>query len=76
MLENKKPTQCEKVLAYMKKYGSITTFEAFLDLGILRLGARISEMRKRGLNIKDETICVKNRDDEKCHISKYYLGDE
>ena len=30
----KKKTQAERVLDYIKKYGSITTLDAFRDLGV------------------------------------------
>ena len=34
-------TQKEMVLQYMQDFGSITPVQAFQDLGIMRLGARI-----------------------------------
>lgn len=46
MEKNKRPTQVERIKKYIKDFGSITTLEAFTELGIVRLGARISEMRK------------------------------
>ena len=58
---------------YIEDFGSITTLEAFAELGIVRLGARISEMRKDGLNITDKQECVKNRYGEKCYIKRYFL---
>lgn len=36
-----KPTQRDEVLAYMRDYGSISTFEAYTELGVTQLGARI-----------------------------------
>lgn len=72
---NSKPTQCDRIRQYIKDFGSITTLEAFTELGVVRLGARISEMRKRGENITDETETVKNRYGEKCTIKRYYLED-
>lgn len=68
-------TQCERVLDYIKTYGSITTLEAFNDLGIARLGSRIHDLRSDGFNIKGETIAVKNRYGEKVHVMKYTLED-
>ena len=44
-------TQTQTVLAYMEEYGSIDPFRAFHDLGILRLGARIWELREAGVNV-------------------------
>lgn len=76
MNENKRPTQCERVLAWINTFGSITTFEAFTELGIMRLGARISEMRKNGIKIADKQECVKNRYGEKCYIKRYFLANK
>ena len=73
MEENKRPSQCERIKKYMQEKGSITTFEAFTELGIMRLGARISEMRKKGEKIGAKNECVLNRNEEQCHIKRYYL---
>lgn len=72
--ENKRPTQCDRIIAYMRKFGSITTFEAFTDLGIVKLTTRISELRDRGVEIIGTTEAVKNRYGEKCYIKRYSLG--
>lgn len=74
-MTNNKPKQCDRVLKYMQDFGSITTLQAITDLGVLRLGARISEMRKNGIDIKGETVSVKNRYGEKTHITKYSLAE-
>ena len=75
-MENKRPTQVERIKKYIEDFGSITTLEAFTELGIVRLGARISEMRKDGLNITDKQECVKNRYGEKCYIKRYFWEKE
>ena len=33
--------QCDKIIRYIKDFGSITTMQAFQDLGITRLSGRI-----------------------------------
>ena len=71
-----KKTQAERVLEYIKKFGSITTLEAFRDLGVTRLSARIFELRARGFDIDSTNITNKNRYGEKCTYSKYYLRKE
>lgn len=43
---HKRPKQTERVLDYMRRHGSITTLDAILDLGVLRLASRISELKK------------------------------
>ena len=72
-MSNKRPTQCERIMQYINDFGSITTLDAFTDLGVVRLGARISELRKRGTPIFGKNESVKNRYGEKCHIKRYYL---
>lgn len=69
---NKRPTQCDKVLAYLDEHGSITALDALMDLGIMRLGARIWELiHTRGINITKEFITVKNRFGQDCSIALY-----
>ena len=70
---SKKP-QAQRILDYMTEFGSITQFEAMLDLGVRRLASRISDLKKQGYPIRSETVGVKNRYDETCYVSKYSLG--
>ena len=72
---NKVPTQCERIRQYIKDFGSITTYEAVMDIGVLRLGARISEMRKRGEKIRGEREYVRNRYKQRVPIMRYFLED-
>jgi len=74
--ENKRPTQCDRILKYLNDFGSITQLEALQDLGIMRLASRISEIRKGGINICGDKIDVRNRYGEICRIKKYKLGEE
>ncbi len=67
-------TQTEKVLEYMKKYGAITSWEAYTDLGITQLGARIWELEKKaGYLIKHTPKTVKNSHGEEIRIISYSL---
>lgn len=36
------------VLDYLKKYGTITPYEALLHIGTMKLSTRISELKKEG----------------------------
>lgn len=47
-------TQNLKILMWIDTHGSITTMEAFQNLGITRLGSRILELRRKGYNIVTE----------------------
>lgn len=73
MSENSKPTQAQRVLEYIKTFGSITQLEALRDLGVMRLASRISELKKDNYPIKSEVEMVKNRFDESCYIKRYSL---
>lgn len=70
----KKPTQCERIIQYMKDFGSITTLQAFKDLGCTRLASRVTDLKKQGYDIKSEFVSSKNRYDETVSYKKYYLG--
>ena len=75
-MSHKRPTQCTRIIKFIEDYGSITTLEAFTELGVVRLGARISELRKSGVAIIGKNETVKNRYGEPCHIKRYYLKGE
>lgn len=64
-------TQTEKVYEYINKHGSITSLEAYTELGITQLGARIFEMKNAGLKIKKTPKKVKNRNGEEIRIVAY-----
>lgn len=65
-------TQSKRVLDYMRQYGSITTLEAFRDLGITRLSGVIFDLRKSYV-INSKTERSRNRYGEKTSYSRYYL---
>ena len=65
----------ERVYEYMKKFGSITTWEAFRDLGCSRLSEYIRQLRI-DYNIDDEWIQTTNRFGEKVQYKKYFFRKE
>lgn len=70
-------TQNEMIYDYLKKKGSITTYEAFTELFITRLSARIYDIKKMyNLSIKEEWITKKNRYGKTCSFKKYILEGE
>ena len=71
-----KETQHDRILKYLKDFGSITTLDAFRDLGITKLTTRISEMRRIGIAIEGKPETVENRYGDKCHINRYTLKEE
>jgi hypothetical protein len=75
-MENHKPTQNERILDYIREFGSITQLDALKDLGVMRLASRVSDLRKQGYNIISEIEAVKNRYGENCHIKRYSLEEQ
>lgn len=71
-----KITQEERTLEYMQRFGGITSKEAFNDLGITRLSAKIYNLKKQGYAIADGMKQSKNRFGEITHFKKYMLVDE
>lgn len=65
--------QKQKVLKYINDYGSITSWEAYSDLGIMQLGARIDGLQKDGYSFKKEWEQRKNRYGEPVRFIKYSL---
>ena len=55
-MENSKPTQAQRVLDYINKFGSITQLEALQEIGVMRLASRVSELKKAGHSIVGKTI--------------------
>jgi hypothetical protein len=69
-------TQAQRVLDYLKEGKTITTLNAFKELGITRLAARVHELKQDGYDVKKHTISVTNRFNEKCAIAEYYYEGE
>ena len=71
-----KATQCDKVLQYMIRFGSITQLEALSDIGCMRLASRISDLRDRGYAIGRRMKTAKNRYGDSVSFAEYYLIEE
>lgn len=71
-----KPTQCQRILDYIRKFGYITSWEAYTELGITQLGARIFNLKERGYAFRKERVITFNRLGEKTHYDKYFLMEE
>lgn len=65
--------QHERILNYMREFGSISPFEAFSDLGITKLSTRISELIRAGYTIKKRDEKNKNRYGDSVHYMRYSL---
>ena len=62
----------ERVLKYIKDFGSITTFEAFTELGCTRLSEYIRQLRQE-YDVKDTWVKTTNRYGEKVEYKKYWI---
>lgn len=45
---------CQLIIAYIREHGSITSVQAFKEMGCTRLSARIKELRDHGYKITTE----------------------
>lgn len=66
-------TQKERILKYIKEFGYITSWQAYQDLGIMQLGARIDQLQKEGYKFKTEWEYKKNRYGENVSFKRYSL---
>lgn len=65
-------TQKEAVIKYMEDFGSISSMEAFKDLGVTRLSGIIYVLRrKEGYDIESEDETIKNRYGKNVTFSRY-----
>jgi hypothetical protein len=66
-----KPTgHCGKILAHLERGGSLTPYSAYNLFKTLRLAARIHELRRRGIRIKDDRVWLPHK---RVHVANYYL---
>ena len=70
-------SQNGRIIDYLAKNGSITQLDAMRDLGIMRLGARVFDLKERGYNIQTVMVEDLNRFGEPTRYARYYLkGDK
>ena len=68
-----KVTQRDMIIKYIKDFGSISSWDAYKDLGITQLGTRIFELKQKGYIFSKERIKTKNRYGDDSHYDKYRL---
>lgn len=51
-----KTTQKDRIINYIRQFGSITSWEAYQDLGVMQLGARIDQLKKDGYEFTTEWV--------------------
>jgi hypothetical protein len=68
--------QCKLIVEYMRTYKEITSLEAFVNLGVSRLSARIWDLRhEHGLKIGAHPRKVRNINGGFTTVTAYYLED-
>lgn len=66
--------RAERVLDYIKEFGSITQLDAIRDLGYTRLAPAISEIKQMGYKVVSKREQSKNRRGKIVSYSRYSLG--
>lgn len=71
-------THTDAVYNFMKRYGGITSMQAFKEIGDTRLSGTIFQLKKRLLAsgkeyIDSETIEVSTREGKTTRVSNYFL---
>lgn len=66
--------QQKRVLDYILEFGSISSLEAFRDLGVTRLSAVIFCLRRDGYRIVSTSERCKNRYGEAVCFARYSIG--
>lgn len=73
----KKETHVDRVLRYLKDFGSITSLDAIREFGNTRLSATIYILRHEyNIPIASRMEVAKNRYGEKTEFARYYIEDE
>lgn len=65
--------QTEMILQYTRDYGSITPIDALREFGVMRLGARICDLKDDGGSIRSERETNTNRYGKKINYARYFL---
>lgn len=66
-------TQTERIIQFLNDFGSISQREAYTELGIMRLAARVAELKRVGYNITSALETHVNRYGEKVRCARYTL---
>ena len=69
-------TQSKRIIAYANKFGSITSQDAFKDLGITRLASRIFDIKQEGFGVSSTWEVRLNRYGEAVRYKRYFITKE
>lgn len=68
-----KITQRQNIIKYMREYGSITSWEAYMNLGITQFASRVNELKGEGYLFVTQWEKKKNREGKLVKFKRYYL---
>lgn len=71
-----KVNQRQRIIDYINQFGSITSKDAYDDLGITQLATRIKELKEQGYRFETKWESSKNRYGERVDFKRYYLEKE
>lgn len=66
-------TQRQKIVEYIREFGSITSWDAYTELGITQFATRVKELKEKGYLFKTEWESKKNKDGILISFKRYYL---
>ena len=69
-------TQRERVTKYINEFGSISSLEAFRDLGVTRLADVVFKMKKDGIEFNTQTEKSINRYGDAVYFARYSFKEQ
>lgn len=69
-----KDTQKQKIIKYMKQKGSITSWEAYQELGITQFATRVKELKEEGYYFDSKWEKRKNKEEKLTRFKRYYFS--
>lgn len=65
--------QQQAILQYIHDFGSITSYQAYIDLGITQLASRLKELKEQGYKFNYRWITKENRYGKPIRFKEYTL---
>lgn len=69
-----KKTQKKKIIEYIRKFGSISSWEAYRDLGITQFATRVKELKEEGCKFQTKWEKRKNQEGKLVNFKRFYFG--
>lgn len=67
--------QRQMILQYIEDFGHITSYEAYIDLGITQLATRIKELKEEGYRFNYTWVTKENRYGKPVRFKKYTIAE-